>query len=146
VNEGVPVGDGPRRGGAVDSRVLRFGLGPKVAPAARGVKLERESERAKGDGGGIEESLVIYRCLRKASYGSTDMDVRDMMEVPREGGSGRSVGSTAAEGGSRDMVLAGGMPLATSQGGIGGVFGTKIDGGGSSAVHVWVLAGCQRVL
>lgn len=50
--------DDPRRGGAVDSRALRLGLGPKVAPVASWLKPDRERDRAKGDGGGIEISRV----------------------------------------------------------------------------------------
>lgn len=54
---GVGVDD-PRSGGAVDSRCLRFGLGPKVAPAGCGVRLDREYDRANGEGGGMERSRV----------------------------------------------------------------------------------------
>lgn len=66
-------------GGAVRSR-LRFGLGPKVAPDGCGVRLMRERLRAKGDGGGMDFSLVMdlrmWMLLSLESRGSTDCEVR----------------------------------------------------------------------
>lgn len=58
------------------------------------------------------------------------MDACVTIEVPREGGRGRSAGSID-EWGAKHIVLAGGTPLATSQRGIGGPFDAKIDEGGS---------------
>lgn len=128
MNEGVAVEE-PRRGGAVDSRVLCITVGPKEAPGANGATLEREYERAKGDGGGIERSRVIDR--RRGPCGSTDMDMCDTTEVARENGSGISAGSNDEGSGSRDIFLAGGTPLTTFLGWIGSTFGSKMDDGGS---------------
>lgn len=112
-------------GGEVKCLGLRLGLGPKVAPAGWGVMLTREKPRAKGEGGGMERSLVVDLRVGNASRGSTDIEAR---ETPREGGRGSSAGSMFL---AVDSALAGGTPFATSNKGIWCLFRANREDGGS---------------